>query len=35
MRGFIANTDGGWFRLLRGLQDREEAPEDVSFRIGG
>jgi len=31
MRGFIANTDGGWFRLLRDLQDRGEAPEEVNF----
>ena len=31
MRGFIANTDGGWFRLLRRFQDRQEAPEEVNF----
>ena len=31
MRGFIANTDGGWFRLLRGLQDRHTPPDEVNF----
>jgi len=31
MRGFIANTDGGWFHLLLQPQDPGKSPEEVNF----